>query len=123
MKYGISSGLDSNNHPEAQGLLSGEKEMLVPYESWYEESRGLYANQRYQFKQSIEEGDPSLKPLMPELFPPVKIKNGILVNKDGDPVKDFPGGNYHVINHKHESFPMPINEDGTIRLPTLKEME
>ena len=60
---------------------------------------------------------------MLELFPPVKIKNGVLVNKNGDPVKDFPGGNYRVINHKHESFPMPINEDGTIRLPTLKEME
>ena len=29
MEYGISGGLDSNS-PEAQGLLSGEEEMLVP---------------------------------------------------------------------------------------------
>lgn len=31
MKYGISGGLDSN-HPEAQGLLSREEKLLVPYE-------------------------------------------------------------------------------------------
>ena len=122
MDYGISHGLGSNS-PEAQGLLSGEEEMLVPYEGWYEEARGFYANQRYHFRRSIEEGDPSLKALMPELFPPVKIKNGVLVDKDGDPVKHFEGANYRIINHKHESFPMPVNEDGTIRLPTLEEME
>ena len=60
---------------------------------------------------------------MPELFPPVKIKNGVLVDKDGDPVKHYEGADYRVINHKHESFPMPVNEDGTIRLPTPEEME
>ena len=72
MEYGISGGLDSNS-PEAQGLLSGEEEMLVPDEGWYEEAQGFYANQRYQFQRSIKEGDPSLKALMPELFPPVSI--------------------------------------------------
>ena len=64
-----------------------------------------------------------MKSLTPELFPPVKIKNEVLVNKDGDPVKYFEGSNYRVINHKHECFPMPVNEDGTIRLPTPEEME
>ena len=53
----------------------------------------------------------------------MKIKEGILVDKDGDPVKRFEGANYRVINNRHESFPMPINEDGTIRLPTLEETE
>ena len=53
----------------------------------------------------------------------MKIKNGVLVNKDGDPVKHYEGADYHIINHKHESFPMPVNEDGTIRLPTLEERE
>lgn len=48
MDYGSSRGLGSNS-PEAQGLLSGEEEMLVPYEGWYEEARSFYANQRYQF--------------------------------------------------------------------------
>ena len=45
------------------------------------------------------------------------------MDKDGDLVKHFEGANYRIINRKHESFPMPINEDGTIRLPTLEEME
>ena len=53
----------------------------------------------------------------------MKIKDGILVDKDGDPVKHFEDANYRVINNRHESFPMPINEDDTIRLPTLEEME
>ena len=53
----------------------------------------------------------------------MKIQNRVLVDKDGDPVKHFEGAHYHIINHKHESFPMPINKDGTIRLPTPKEME
>ena len=71
----------------------------------------------------MEEGDPSLKALMPKLFPPVKIKNGVLVDKNDHPVKHYEGANYRIINHQHESFPMPINEDGTIRLPTSEEME
>ena len=45
------------------------------------------------------------------------------MDKDGDPVKHYEGAHYRIINHKHESFPMPVNEDGTIRLPTPKEME
>ena len=64
-----------------------------------------------------------MKALMPELFPPVKIKTGVLVDKDGDSVKHFEGTNYRVINQKHESFPMLVNEDGTIRLPTPEEMQ
>ena len=47
----------------------------------------------------------------------------MLVDKDGDPVKHFEGAHYRIINHQHESFPMPINEDGTIRLPTPEELE
>ena len=47
----------------------------------------------------------------------------MLVDKDGDPVKHFEGAHYRIINHKHERFPMPVNEDGTIRLPTLEERE
>ena len=53
----------------------------------------------------------------------MKIKNGVLVDKDGDPVKHFEGAHYRIINHKHESFPMPVNEDGTIRLPTPEEID
>ena len=122
MEYTTSTGLSSRSEM-GKALLSGEEEMLVPYEGWYEEAQGFYANQRYQFKRSIEEGDPSLKALMPELFPLVKIKNGVLVDKDGEPVKHLEGANYRIINNRHESFPMPINEDGTIRLPTPEEME
>ena len=53
----------------------------------------------------------------------MQIKNEVLVDKDGDPVKHYEGADYRIINHKHESFPMPVNEDGTIRLPTLEEIE
>ena len=53
----------------------------------------------------------------------MKIKNRVLVDKDGGPVNHFEGADYRIINHQRESFPMPINEDGTIRLPTPKEME
>ena len=60
---------------------------------------------------------------MSELFPPMKIKNEVLGAEDGDPVKHFGGVNYCILNDRHESFPMPINEDGAIRLPTSKEME
>ena len=45
------------------------------------------------------------------------------MDKEGHPVKHYEGANYRIINHKHESFPMPVNEDGTIRLPTLEERE
>ena len=45
------------------------------------------------------------------------------MDKAGGPVNPFEGARYRIINHKHESFPMPVNEDGTIRLPTPKEME
>ncbi len=60
---------------------------------------------------------------MSELFPPIKIKNGALVGKDGYTVKHFEGVNYRIVNDRHESFPIPINEDSTIRLPTPKGME
>ncbi len=60
---------------------------------------------------------------MPELFPPVSIENGVLVDKDGHPIKHDESANYRIINHQHESFLMPINEDGTIRWPTPEEME
>ena len=53
----------------------------------------------------------------------MKIKNGVLVDKNDHPVKHYEGANYRIINHQHESFPMPVNEDGTIRLPTSEEME
>ena len=72
MDYGSRIGLNSSS-PGAQGLLSREEEMLVPYEDWYEEARGFYANQHYHFRWSIGEVDTSLKALMPELFLPVKI--------------------------------------------------
>ena len=45
------------------------------------------------------------------------------MDKDSDPVKHFEGANYRIIINRHKSFPMPINEDGTIRLPTLEETE
>ena len=89
MDYGSRTGLKSSS-PEAQGLLSGEEEILVPYEGWYEEAQNSYANQHYHFRWSIEEGDPSLKALMPELFPPVKIKDGVLVKKMAGQSKTSP---------------------------------
>lgn len=62
------------------------------------------------------------KVIIPELFSPVKIENGGLVNKGGNPVKYFPVDNYPIINSTRD-FPSPVNEDGTVRLPTLEEME
>ena len=123
MGYGIKRGL-SHRDEMGKALLSGEEEMLVPYESWYEEAQTFYANQRYQFKRSIEEGDPTLKALRPDLFPLVSIKGGVLVDKDGDPVKNFEGTNYRIIDrYNSQSYPMPVNEDGTVCLPPPVEME
>ena len=122
MEYVTRTGLDGNS-PEAQGLLSGEEEMLVPYEGWYEEAREFYANQRYHFRRSMEEGDLSLKALMPELFPPVKIKNGVLVDKDDHPIRYHEGSEIVMITPDREVIPLLVNEDDSVRLPTPEEME
>ena len=53
----------------------------------------------------------------------MSIQNGVLVDKDGHPIKHYESANYRIINHQHESFLMPVNEDGTIRWPTPEEME
>ncbi|MCS1407666.1 MAG: hypothetical protein M2R45_00826 [Verrucomicrobia subdivision 3 bacterium] len=120
MGYG-SPGLLSKN--EAQGLLSGEEELLVPYVGWHEQAEIYWAEQTRQFRISYERGDPSLKAVAPELFPPVGVKNGRLVDKDGDPVKWREDLQVSFINEQGERVPVIVEKDGSINLPTLAEVE
>ena len=71
----------------------------------------------------FEQGDPSLKEAAPELFPPVDVKNGQLVDKDGDPVKWSESGQMALINERGERVPIVIEDDGSISLPTPEEVE
>ncbi len=109
--------------PDEQALMNGEEELLVPYVGWYEKSRMYWAEQQKQFRISYEEGDPSLKEAAPELFPPVDVKNGRLVDKDGDPVKWHEGLSVGLINGRGEAVPVIVAEDGTVNLPTPAEIE
>ena len=84
MAYG--TGM-SNQSPDYQSIRNGEEEMLVPYVGWFEQSQAYEGIQNRQFEIDFEQGDPSLKEAAPELFPPVDVKNGQLVDKNGDPVK------------------------------------
>ncbi len=118
---GCGSGGSVNENVTA--LMHGEAEMLVPHVGWYEGRKILEAEERRQFKISYEEGDPSLKEAAPELFPPVDVKNGRLVDKDGDPVKYHEGMHVGIINAQGETMPMMVDEDGGIRFPTPAEIE
>ena len=122
MEYAIVGGLNSRN-PEAKGLLSGEEELLVPYVGWTEEHAKMEGLQLAQFQTSYEQGDPSLKAAAPELFPPVGVKNGQLVDKDGDRVKWSDSGEIALINERGERVPVVVENDGSILLPTLEEVE
>lgn len=108
---------------EVQSLIDGKEQLLVPYAGWYEKSRMWWAEQNRQFEISYERGDPSLKEAVPELFPPVGVRNGRLVDKDGDPVKYREGMRVGIINKRGEMMPMMVDEDGAIRFPTPAEIE
>lgn len=108
---------------EVELLLSGEEELLVPYVGWNEQSELYWAEQQRQFRVSFENGDPSLKAAAPELFPPVGVKNGRLVDKDGDPVVWREGLKVSLVNKRGEVVPAIIEEDGSIGLPTPHEVD
>jgi hypothetical protein len=111
-----------DNHPDAQALLTGEEELLVPYAGWNEESERYWGEQARQFEKSYAEGDPSLKAAAPELFPPVGVKNGQLVDKDGDPVLWREGTDIVLVNERGERVPVIIEDDGTISLPSPEDV-
>jgi hypothetical protein len=108
---------------EVQMLLNGEEELLVPYVGWNEQSELYWAEQQRQFRISFENGDPTLKAAAPELFPPVGVKNGRLVDKDGDPVAWREGMEVSLVNERGEVVPAIIEEDGSIGLPTPDEVD
>ena len=121
--YVMNSGGTLDEHrPDAQALLSGEEELLVPYVGWNEESERYWGEQTRQFEKSYAEGDPSLKAVAPELFPPVGVKNGQLVDKDGDPVQWQDGTDIVLINELGERVPAIIEDDGTISLPSPEDV-
>lgn len=111
-----------DEHPDAQALLSGEEELLVPYAGWNEESERHWGEQTRQFEKSFADGDPSLKAVAPELFPPVGVKDGQLVDKDGDPVQWQDGTDIVLINERGERVPAIVEDDGTISLPTPEDV-
>jgi hypothetical protein len=110
------------DHPQAQLLLSGEEELLVPYVGWNEESERYWGEQMRQFEKSYAEGDPSLKAAAPELFPPVGFKDGRLVDKDGDPVQWQESTDIVLVNERGERVPVIIEDDGTISLPSPEDV-
>jgi hypothetical protein len=121
--YVMNSGGTLDEHrPDAQALLSGEEELLVPYAGWNEESERYWGEQTRQFEKSYAEGDPSLKAAAPELFPPVDVKDGQLVDKDGDPVQWREGTDIVLVNERGERVPVIIEDDGTISLPSPEDV-
>ena len=122
MDYANSIGSFTEDSPEGQALIKGEEELLVPYVGWYRESQEYWGEQTRQFRISYEEGDPSLKAVAPELFPPVAVKNNQLVDKDGDPVKWREGLDVTLINERGEVVPVIVEENGTVSLPTPAEV-
>jgi hypothetical protein len=122
MSYAITGGMHSSN-PEAAALLAGEEELLVPYDGWTEENEILEAERKRQFEISFKQGDPSLKEVAPELFPPAGIENGQLVDMHGVPVKWSDGTEVSLINERGERVPVVVEDDGSISLPTPQEVE
>ncbi len=122
MDYANSIGSFTEDSPEGQALINGQEELLVPYVGWYKESQEYWGEQTRQFRISYEEGDPSLKAVAPELFPPVAVKNNQLVDKDGDPVKWSEGLDVTLINERGEVVPVIVEENGTVSLPTPAEV-
>lgn len=122
MDYANSGSGFTKDSPEGQALINGEEELLVPYVGWYRESQEYWGEQTRQFRISYEEGDPSLKAVAPELFPPVGVKNNQLVDKDGDPVKWREGLDVTLINERGEVVPVIVEENGTVSLPTPAEV-
>lgn len=122
MDYANSGSGFTKDSPEGQALINGEEELLVPYVGWYRESQEYWGEQTRQFRISYEEGDPSLKAVAPELFPPVAVKNNQLVDKDGDPVKWREGLDVTLINERGEVVPVIVEENGTVSLPTPAEV-
>ena len=122
MEYANSGSGFAKDSPEGQALINGEEELLVPYVGWYRESQEYWGEQTRQFRISYEEGDPSLKAVAPELFPPVAVKNNQLVDKDGDPVKWREGLDVTLINERGEVVPVIVEENGTVSLPTPAEV-
>ncbi len=122
MEYANSGSGFTKESAEGQALINGEEELLVPYVGWYRESQEYWGEQTRQFRISYEEGDPSLKAVAPELFPPVAVKNNQLVDKDGDPVKWREGLDVTLINERGEVVPVIVEKDGTVSLPKPAEV-
>ncbi|MCS1407327.1 MAG: hypothetical protein M2R45_00484 [Verrucomicrobia subdivision 3 bacterium] len=121
---GASMGLGTYEATFVDPLMSGEEEMLVPYVGWYEEAREYWDKQTRQFNISYAQGDPSLKAVAPELFPPVDVVEGNrLVDKDGDPIKPYEGMDLHLRTSAGEKFPLTMDEEGYLTIPTPTEIE
>ena len=57
------------------------------------------------------------------LFPPVKIKNGVLEDKDSDPILYHEGSEIVMVTPDREVIPMLVNKDDSVRLPMPEEIE
>ena len=106
-----------------EGRPVGGDEILVPYVGWVKAYR-QYEDKFYaRLNQSIATGDPSLKAIRPDLFPPAGIKDNRLVDQHGDPVHAHPGLTATMINENGDVLPLILSEDGSIQIPTPSEIE
>lgn len=53
----------------------------------------------------------------------MSIKNGVLVDKNGDPIRYHEGSEIVMVTPDREVIPLLVNEDDSVRLPTPEEIE
>ena len=114
-----------------QMLISGDpkysEEILVPYEGWVDDYRAWHTKKLDLERASLEKPDRLFKTAFQHLFPPAGIKDGKLVDKDGDHIiwsgkRKYPFETY-AFTMQGERVPLIHEEDGTIRVPTPREID
>ena len=103
-------------HPEI------DTDILVPYVGWAQGMERYEEEFEIRMAQSVAEGDPSLKALRPDLFPLADVVENVLVDRNGDPLRNHEGFQGFLLKDG-EPFPLWESSDGSLRIPTPSEVE
>ena len=106
-----------------EGNSEVAEEMLVPYVGWTEAYQQYEDEFFIRLNQSIREGDPSLKAIRPDLFPPSGVVNNRLVDQHGDPIQAHDGFTGALITESGVTFPLSVGDDGSVLIPPPAEIE